>query len=120
MRGCCMFLGEPLVGFMDFHHICLGALCLIFAYGTEHNADFRHKKCGEDEGKDAGGGQHMAAAQTADAGIHREKSLNGPGLTPYFGDNPSALSGNVYAGQRQKGGIVEGLEPLKLLLVAQP
>ena len=95
-------------------------LSLIFADGAEHNADFCHQQCGDDDGKDAGGGHHTAAAEAAYAGIHRQQSLDGPRLTAHFGNNPSTLSGEVNAGQGQKGGIVEELEAFELLLVTQP
>ena len=95
-------------------------LSLIFADGTQHDADFCHEQCGEDDGKDAGGGHNMTAAEAADACIHRQQSLDGPGLTAHFSNNPSALSGNVHAWESQQGGIVEESEALKLLSVTQP
>ena len=74
-------------------------LSLVITDGAEHNADFRHQQCSEDDSKDAGGGHHMTAAEAAYAGIHRKQPLDGPRLTPHFGNNPSALSGNVDAGK---------------------
>ena len=95
-------------------------LSLVFADGTQHDADFCHEQCGEDDGKDAGGGHNMTAAEATDACIHRQQSLDGPGLTAHFSNNPSALSGNVHAWESQQGGIVEESEALKLLSVTQP